>query len=157
MAPGALRITTSVIATDGVGVPISFGFHPYLVLPGVPRAEWELTLPARRHLLTDARGIPTGATTRERSERAPLGHRTFDDGYDGLGRAPRFAIAGGGRRLEVAFLQGYPRRTGLRACHAGCRVLRADDGAGERPRERRRAEPRGGRSFAAASEIRVSG
>jgi galactose mutarotase-like enzyme len=108
VAPGALRITTSVIANGGVGVPIAFGFHPYLVLPGVPRAEWELTLPARRHLLTDARGIPTGATTRERAERAPLGHRTFDDGYDGLGRAPRFAIAGGGRRLDVAFVQGYP-------------------------------------------------
>ena len=35
VAPGALRITTSVIATGGVGVPIAFGFHPYLVLPGV--------------------------------------------------------------------------------------------------------------------------
>src|SRR3954447_21335054 len=94
VTPEALRITTSVVAGGGVGVPISFGFHPYLVLPGVPRAEWELTLPARRHLLTDARGIPTGATRRERAERAPLGHRTFDDGYDALGHAPRFAVAG---------------------------------------------------------------
>ena len=29
-------------------VPIAFGYHPFFRLPGVPRAEWEITLPVRR-------------------------------------------------------------------------------------------------------------
>ena len=108
VAPGALRITTSVIASGGVGVPIAFGFHPYLVLPGVPRAEWEAHA-SRAPPSADGRARhPDRRDDADRAERAPLGDRTFDDGYDALGRAPRFAIAGGGRRLDVAFVQGYP-------------------------------------------------
>lgn len=105
---GGLTITTTVTPSGDVAVPLAFGFHPYLVLPGVPRAAWELTLPARRHLRTDARGIPDGVTEALPAERGPLGERTFDDGFDELGATPRFALAGGGRRLEVVFLDGYP-------------------------------------------------
>ena len=35
-------------------VPVAFGYHPYLVLPGVPRAEWEVELPVDARLLLDA-------------------------------------------------------------------------------------------------------
>src|SRR4051794_23069043 len=36
----ALGVVTSVRATGDVPVPIAFGWHPYLQLPGVPREEW---------------------------------------------------------------------------------------------------------------------
>ena len=103
----ALTISTTIRATAAAPVPIAFGFHPYLVLPGVPRADWRLELPARRHLRADARGIPSGATVALAAERAPLRDRTFDDGYDALGASPRFALSGGGRTIAVRFLHGY--------------------------------------------------
>jgi aldose 1-epimerase len=37
----------------------------------------------------------------------PLGDRTFDDAFDGLGDPPEFVVAGGGRRLSLRFLAGY--------------------------------------------------
>src|SRR6185295_9343859 len=38
----ALRIETTVEATGGEAVPVSFGFHPYLAPPGAPRPAWEV-------------------------------------------------------------------------------------------------------------------
>lgn len=104
----ALRIATSVRATGEVAVPIAFGFHPWLTLPGAPRAEWTLALPARRHLLTHGRSIPSGAAVREAAESAPLGGRFLDEGYDELGAEPRLAVAGGGRTVTVRSNAGYP-------------------------------------------------
>jgi aldose 1-epimerase len=104
----ALTITTTLHATGRVSVPVAFGFHPYLQLPGAARETWELTLPARRHVDLDARSLPSGSTTRELAETQPLGSRVFDDGYDALGPEPRFAVAGGGRTIAVTFLRGYP-------------------------------------------------
>jgi len=86
---------------------VSFGYHPYFVLAGVERAAWRLELPARRHTVLDDRGLPAADGDREESEAGPLGERTFDDGYDELDPA-RFALEGGGRRIEVEFLEGYP-------------------------------------------------
>ena len=103
----ALRVETALHAGRGA-VPVSFGFHPYLRLPGVPREEWIVSLPARRRLLADDRGIPTGPTVTERAEVLPLGARFFDDGYDELGALPRFGVSGGGRAISVRFLAGYP-------------------------------------------------
>ena len=31
-------------------VPIAFGYHPFLTLPGVPRAQWGIALPVDEHL-----------------------------------------------------------------------------------------------------------
>jgi aldose 1-epimerase len=101
-----LRVQTSVRATGRRRVPISFGWHPYLRLPGA-RRSWLLRLPARRHLELDERQIPTGRETREPAEEEQLGTRSFDDLY-ALGRDRRLAIAGGGRRLEVRFGATYP-------------------------------------------------
>src|SRR5689334_22839231 len=37
-----LTIAATVSANGGVAVPISFGFHPYLQLPAVPRPDWQV-------------------------------------------------------------------------------------------------------------------
>ena len=47
------------------GVPIAFGWHPYLRLPGRASQRWRLRLPRRRHLALDTRGIPTGDVASE--------------------------------------------------------------------------------------------
>src|SRR6185437_3081742 len=107
LAGGRLTLTTTVTPTGSRAVPISFGHHPYFVLPGVPRAEWEIELPVDERLLLDDDLIPTGEREPAGSLDGPLGERTFDDGYTVDPRGVTFALSGGGRRLEVAFEQGY--------------------------------------------------
>jgi galactose mutarotase-like enzyme len=108
LADGTLRVATTVTATGPVPVPLAYGFHPYLTLPGLPRTEWEVELPALRHLALDARGIPTGATHADAADAFLLGARTFDDAYDQVPPGAVFALQGGGRRIEVTFERGFP-------------------------------------------------
>ena len=108
LRPDGLETTTTLVATDDTPVPVAFGFHPYLRLPGVPRAEWEVGLPVRRRLVLDDRALPTGRTEDVEPYAGPLGDRTFDDGYDRLEPGVPFSLSGGGRRIEVAFGDGYP-------------------------------------------------
>jgi galactose mutarotase-like enzyme len=103
---GSLRITTTVNAGAGSPVPISFGFHPYLTLPNVPREQWNVELPVTEHLLLDDKGIPTGETRPIDPSAGPLEDRTFDDAYTGITGA--FAVQGGGHRIAVTFESGYP-------------------------------------------------
>jgi aldose 1-epimerase len=106
--PDRLRITTTIRPTSATAVPIAFGFHPYLRLPGVPRAGWQVTLPPRRHLVLDPRGIPTGAGERQPATRFELHDRGFDDGYDGLASRAICSVSGGGRTIIVELESGYP-------------------------------------------------
>jgi aldose 1-epimerase len=106
--PGQLTIATTVTAGEESAVPLSYGFHPYLSPPGTPREEWLVELPALTHLLLDDRGLPTGVAAECEPETFTLGDRTFDDSY-ALATSPgRFAVTGGGRRLEVELGSGYP-------------------------------------------------
>jgi galactose mutarotase-like enzyme len=105
--PTKLVVDTRVTATGRRRVPIAFGWHPYLRLPGTPRGRWTLRLPPRTHLALDARGLPTGDASREPHERAPVGTRTFDDLY-ALGRDRRFAFEGDdGAAVELHCGTGY--------------------------------------------------
>jgi len=108
LSAGALRLATTVTATGEVPVPLAYGFHPYLTLPGIPRAEWTVELPALRHLALDGRGIPTGAAHAEPATAFLLGERVYDDAYDQVEPGAVFALQGGGRRIEVAFERGFP-------------------------------------------------
>jgi galactose mutarotase-like enzyme len=108
LSPESLTITTTVRPSGDVAVPLAFGFHPYLRIPGVARERWRVTLPARRHLALDERSIPTGRGRRQPATRFDLAGRSFDDGYDGLAPGAAFSVAGGGRRLTVVFDTGYP-------------------------------------------------
>jgi len=100
-----LTIATTLAATGDTPVPVSFGFHPYLQLPGIPREEWEIEAPVAERLALDERGIPTGERTGADVGSGPLGERTFDDAY--LAPSGPFVLAGGGRRISLAFEQGY--------------------------------------------------
>jgi aldose 1-epimerase len=103
-----LTVRTTLTATGEHAVPVSFGFHPYLRLPGVAREDWHVELPAMGHLELDARSIPTGASRPVAAQSAPLAARTFDDGYVDVADGAEFVVAGGGRRITVRLERGYP-------------------------------------------------
>jgi galactose mutarotase-like enzyme len=103
-----LAISTTVRAIGDLAVPISFGFHPYLQVPGVPRAQWHVELPVGRRLVLDGRGLPTGASEAVVIEPGHLESRVFDDLFTDLPRPARFVLAGGGRHLTLSFEEGYP-------------------------------------------------
>jgi aldose 1-epimerase len=115
VAGASLEVATTLLATGDRTVPVAFGWHPYLRLPGPPRREWRLLLPERERLELDGRGLPTGAASPEPAEAAPVGRRTFDDLYalDGAGRWPgpgpgrRLGLEAGDRRLVVEYGEGY--------------------------------------------------
>lgn len=103
-----LTVTTTVRATSQAAVPIAFGFHPYVRLPDVARAAWEVTLPPRRHLILDERGIPNGAGERLPAARFALADLHFDDGYDDLRSSSAFSVSGGDRTITMELGSGYP-------------------------------------------------
>jgi len=104
---GSLSLTTTLRPTADRAVPIAFGWHPYLRIPGVPRRSWRLQLPACHHIELDGRGLPTGRSTEQPAEALPLGARTFDDLY-ALTNDREIALEGGGRRVAVSYAEGYP-------------------------------------------------
>jgi aldose 1-epimerase len=108
LSADALEIRTTLRAYGRRAVPVSFGYHPYLQLPGLPRERWTVDIPVRTRLVLDGRMIPTGEREPVRIERGPLGTRDFDAAYADLGAHPRFTVEGGGRTLGVDFLEGYP-------------------------------------------------
>jgi aldose 1-epimerase len=103
-----LTITTTVQASGGTTVPIAFGYHPYLRLPGVDRADWEVEIPVREQLRLDSRMLPTGERMPAHVAPGRLGSRTFDDAFVAPDDGAPFVLAGGGRRIELAFAAGYP-------------------------------------------------
>jgi aldose 1-epimerase len=105
--PDGVTIATTLFAHDAGPVPVSFGFHPYVGLPGLARDEWQLELPAMRRLSLDPLQIPTGAEQPAPSINAPLRGLVFDDGYALDHPRASLAIAGAGRRVSVDLLEGY--------------------------------------------------
>jgi galactose mutarotase-like enzyme len=105
LAERTLTIVTRLRAEEPV--PVSFGWHPYLTLPGVPRAEWEVTLGVRTRAVLDDRGIPTGAAEPADFTGGVLGDRAFDDFYPELADPPEFSVAAGDRRIVVRFEEGF--------------------------------------------------
>ena len=89
-----LRVTIRVI---GDGVPVSFGWHPYIA---IDRARDEVDIPAMRRLVLDADGMPTGAVEDAPAVGGLLGDRAFDDLYE----APAAPLRAG--RLAVVFESG---------------------------------------------------
>ena len=108
VADGALTIATTVEPTGGAPVPVAFGFHPYLRLPGADRRDWVVSFPRRRRVLLDRRGIPTGERLPAAARAFRLGNRTFDDGFDRIADGAAFSASGGGRTITVRHDAGFP-------------------------------------------------
>ena len=109
LSPDALTVAATLVAGSTGAVPVSFGFHPYLSLAGLPRAGWRIELPAMRHLDLDGRQIPTGREAPFPGGTTGLAGQALDDGF-ALAAAPApavFALTGRGRRVSVTFLEGY--------------------------------------------------
>jgi galactose mutarotase-like enzyme len=107
LAGPTLTLTTTVTATGDAHVPVSFGFHPYLRLPGVPRQDWVVSIPVRERLALDGCMLPTGDREAVRIPRGPLGTRTFDDAYVAPPNDDPFVLEGGGRRIALTIGPGY--------------------------------------------------
>jgi galactose mutarotase-like enzyme len=108
LADGRLEVAVTVTACGEDAVPVAFGFHPYLALPGVPREQWLIELPAMRRLALDQQQIPTGPDRALPGQTFELAAHEFDDGFDSLAQPARFSVAAGGRRIAVELLDGYP-------------------------------------------------
>lgn len=108
LADRTLTISTTVMPITAASVPLCFGYHPYLTIPGVPREDWRLTTPSMRHLPVDDWGIPTGKTEDWTGVTEPLKACEYDDGFDHVPAGAVFSLAGGDRRIDVTFEKGYP-------------------------------------------------
>jgi galactose mutarotase-like enzyme len=102
LGPGGLATVTEVRGD----APVAFGWHPFLLLPGVPRRHWRVTLGSRRRIALDDRGLPTGASERWAPPPFELRDQHFDESLTEV--YGTFALEGGGRRVEVEFLEGAP-------------------------------------------------
>jgi galactose mutarotase-like enzyme len=107
LAEDTLAIATTVRPTAERAVPVSFGWHPYFRVPGVPRQDWVVELPVVERAVLDERGLPTGRTERVEIPAGPLGDRTYDDLFTALDDPPVFALRGAGHRIEVGLGDGY--------------------------------------------------
>jgi aldose 1-epimerase len=104
---GGLTVSTTLIPTASVGVPLAFGYHPYLSVPGAPREEWDVDLPVEECLVVDGNLIPTGESKPAEFRRGTLGDRSLDAGYPMPERPQPFTVSAAGRTLGVEFLEGY--------------------------------------------------
>jgi aldose 1-epimerase len=108
LADRTLTIETRVMPTTSAAVPLCFGYHPYLKIPDVPRAQWLLTTPSMRHLPVDDRGLPTGTHSERPAATEQLNDTAYDDGFDQVADGAVFTLAAGDRRIDVTFERGYP-------------------------------------------------
>jgi galactose mutarotase-like enzyme len=107
LADDGLTVETTLTPTSATPVPVAFGYHPYLRVPGAPRAEWEVDLPVECRLLVDDNKIPTGEVQTPAFRHGTLEDRGFDDGYELPERPRPFTVSAAGRTLGVEFLEGY--------------------------------------------------
>ncbi|HET7051296.1 MAG TPA: aldose 1-epimerase [Solirubrobacteraceae bacterium] len=104
---GLLTMETTLYATGYDPVPVAFGYHPYLRIPGTSRTTWQVKLGAFRRLVLDERMIPTGERHPVDQRCVDLGDSSWDDAFDGLTTHARFDAATGDSSVEVEFLRGY--------------------------------------------------
>jgi aldose 1-epimerase len=102
-----LELITTLRATGDDAVPVSFGFHPYLQVPGAPRVEWEVSLGATERLEVDDQMIPTGARRPLEPRQFTLDEMSWDDGLAGLVTPPLFTVAAETHKLIVSFGEGF--------------------------------------------------
>ena len=103
-----LQLVTTLRAIGTDTVPVSFGYHPYLVPPGAaPRDDWRVALGASQRLVLDEQMIPTGATEPLAHESFVLQDASWDDGLAGLREPPAFSVSAGGPTVTLTFDEGF--------------------------------------------------
>lgn len=105
---GVLSTSVTVRNLSGDPMPVVIGFHPYFLIPGVPRSECAAHIPARSAVVVDERLCATGEMRAiSLPDPTPLATHTLDDGFTDLVREPGgeavFWLEGRGRRVEVSF------------------------------------------------------
>ncbi len=135
-----LTVETTLVAGRDDAVPVSFGFHPYIGIPDLPRAQWRLRLPAMRKLVLDNHGIPTREEEPFAAFDAQLGKINLDDGFVVPVEHATLAVVGAGRRITVEVLEGYRYATSLCTGRPGVRCSGTYDRADKRPDQRTRVE-----------------
>lgn len=103
---GALTIAVTVVAGREQPLPVSFGFHPYLALPG-GRDRCRLALPAGERLVLDERLLPTGEQAASPAQTRELAGSDFDDAYAYGHDAARFTVAGPRGQVVVELIEGF--------------------------------------------------
>ena len=98
----------------------SFGFHPYLTLPGSDRRRLGLELPVAERAVLDAQMLPTGGGETAGPGRldGPLGEREFDDNFPScaaIHSAPTFASPTPDAGSSSNFDDRLSSRAGVRA------------------------------------------
>jgi aldose 1-epimerase len=86
-----LTVSTEATNTSAVPAPFGVGFHPYLTVGTTTIDPTRFLLPARRRLVADERGLPTGdaplaGTEFDFSSGRPLGSTRLDTAYTQLER-----------------------------------------------------------------------
>jgi aldose 1-epimerase len=152
----SLTFSTEIHATGQDEVPIAFGWHPYLTIPGLDRQDWEVYLPFTRRCPLDATLLPTG--TREDVEpiMGRLGDRPLDDLFADVANGTTAYIRGNGRKMSIRFDTGYDWAILYGPSHRNhiCvepMTAASDPFSGQDPME---VVPRGG-TFRAAFTLRV--
>ena len=131
-----LALDTTVIPTGSRPVPVAFGWHPYLRLPGTPRRQWQLrsavSHPSRPRPARPPNRRCAGRTTGGRTDRPAHLRRP-------LPPRPRASPRAGGRRglLDHAPLwTGVSVRPGVGAGRPTVRRVGADGSRHEQPGRR---------------------
>lgn len=109
---GVLEVRTDVTNKSSEPMPITFGYHPYFNLPGVPREQAFVRIPARKHIDTDRKLLATGVMTPSNlPAEVSLRDHTFDDGFTDLMRGKNglavFSFEAGPKKIHVIYGQQY--------------------------------------------------
>lgn len=103
----SLTFSTAIIATGSDEVPIAFGWHPYLSIPGLDRKDWEVYLPFTSRCPLDETLLPTGTREKVAPIVGKLGERHLDDLFADVENGTTAFIRGNGRRMSIRFDHGY--------------------------------------------------
>ncbi|WP_053225872.1 aldose 1-epimerase [Solirubrobacter soli] len=102
LTPDALTTTTEVYGD----VPVAFGWHPFLQLPGEPREQWRVEIGAATTLELDDHMLPTGGRHPRERGATTLGDSAHDEALADVDGP--FVLQGANRRITVTFLEGAP-------------------------------------------------
>jgi aldose 1-epimerase len=112
LTDGVLEVSTTVRNVSAEPMPIVLGFHPYFVIPDVPRTEASAHVAARKHVETTTQLLATGELTpNELPDQVSLKDHTFDDGFTDLIRDNDghaiFSVQARAKKIEVIYGPKY--------------------------------------------------